>query len=238
VNDPRTGSVHVVREPLDFTAEEIAEEQAFYGLFGPWAPFDLDGVRAFFDGFDRPWWLVGGWAIEAFTGALREHEDIDVSMLACDAPALREFVADRWHLWTNLGGTLRPLTDRWPDLPHPECQLWVRRDATSPWVLDMPLSPDVDGLWKSKRMPEHVAPLDEVTWVTGDGVRVANAEIVLLHKAAPDRRKDRRDLARALPLLSDDARAWLRESIAALYPGHPWLELMGTGDGSSTSDPA
>jgi hypothetical protein len=216
-----------VREPLDLTPEELDEEREFFGLFGRWASLDLDGARAFFDGFDRPWWLVGGWAIELFTGAQREHEDIDVSMLACDVPALREFVGDRWHLWTNVGGTLRPLTDRWPDLPAPDCQLWVRRNAASPWVMDMPLSPDVDGLWQSKRLADHVAPLGEVTWVTDDGVRVANPEIVLLHKAAPDRPKDRRDLARALPLLGDDQRTWLRESIASLYAGHAWLDLIG-----------
>lgn len=224
-----------MREPLDLTPEELAEDQAFYALYGPWDSFDLDGVRAFFDGFDRPWWLVGGWAVEAFTGAEREHEDVDVSMLACDAPALREFVGDRWHLWTNLGGTLRPLNERRPELPDPECQVWVRRDASSPWVMDMPLSPDVDGLWRSKRMPEHVAPLDEVTWMTDDGIRVANVEIVLLHKAVQLRRKDRRDLDRSLPLLSQRQRTWLRDSIASLYPGHEWLDLIGPG--STTSMP-
>jgi hypothetical protein len=225
-----------VREPLDLTPEELAEDDAFHALFGPWASFDLDGVRAFFDGFDRPWWLVGGWAIELFTGARREHEDVDVSMLACDAPALREFVGDRWHLWTNLGGTLRPLNDRWPDLPDPECQLWVRRDSGSPWVMDMPLSPDVDGLWRSKRLPEHVAPLDEVTWTTDDGLRVADPEIVLLHEAAQLRRKDRRDLDRSLPLLDEAQRGWLRQSIADLYPRHEWLDLLGPGDTSGNSD--
>jgi hypothetical protein len=92
--------------------------------------------------------------------------------------------------------------------------------------MDMPLSPDVEGLWRSKRLPEHVAPLDEVTWLTDDGMRVANVEIVLLHKALPDRRKDRRDLDRSLPLLSNRQREWLRESIATLYPGHDWLDLL------------
>jgi hypothetical protein len=227
-----------VREPLDCTSEELVEEHEFHALYGPWESFDPDDVRAFFDGFDRPWWLVGGWAVEAFTGAEREHEDVDVSILACDAPALREFVGDRWHLWTNLGGTLRPLNARWPDLPHPECQLWLRRDAASPWVMDMPLSPDVDGLWRSKRMPEHVAPLDEVTWLTDDGMRVANVEIVLLHKALPDRRKDRRDLERSLPLLTAEQQSWLIDSIAALYPGHAWLELLGTEATPDTSDGA
>jgi hypothetical protein len=216
-----------VREPLPQTDEERAETAYWERLYGPWSPLDLDGARRFFDGFDRPWWLVGGWAIEAFTGAPREHEDIDVSILACDAPALREFVGDRWHLWTNVGGVMRPMTDAHPDLPEPDCQLWVRRDATSPWVIDLPVTPDVDGRWQNKRLPEHVVPLDEATWVDDDGVRALNPEIALLYKARLDRAKDRRDLDRALPLLERDRIDWLRDAVRRVHPDHPWLDLLG-----------
>src|SRR6478735_1238521 len=184
-------------EPLEFTAEERAEDAVFYRTYGPWEPLDVHGARALLDGFERPWWLVGGYAIEAFTGVLREHEDIDISVLACDAPLLREHVGDRWHLWTNVNGQLRPMSERYPDLPEPDCQIWVRRDALSPWVMDMPLTPDVGGLWQNKRLPDHVLPLDEVTWVTDEGVRVLNPEIVLLFKSTNGRPKDLRDFERA-----------------------------------------
>jgi hypothetical protein len=211
------------REPLTLTAEEEALDAWFNRTYGPWAALDVEGARAFFEGFDRPWWLVGGYALEAFTGALREHEDIDVSMLACDAPLLREHVGDRWDLWTNVSGRIRPMTESWPDLPEPDCQIWVRRDWQSPWVMDMPLTPDVDGRWQNKKLPEQVAPLEDVTWMTDDGVRVLNPEIVLYFKARLDRTKDRRDLARALPLLGDDQRVWLRDSVRSRWPEHPWL---------------
>jgi hypothetical protein len=39
-----------------------------------------------------PWWLVGGWAIEAFTGVLHEHEDIDLSIPTGDTTAFGEHV--------------------------------------------------------------------------------------------------------------------------------------------------
>jgi hypothetical protein len=81
-----------LREPLRRTPQEQAEEHAFLRRYGPWAPLDPAGVAAFMAGFERPWWVVGGWAIEAFTGARREHEDVDVSILARDVPALREHV--------------------------------------------------------------------------------------------------------------------------------------------------
>lgn len=221
-----------MREPLERNAEEEAEDHHWESLYGVFDALDLDGARTFFEGFDRPWWLVGGWAVEAFTGAPREHEDIDVSLLACDVPALREFVGDRWHLWTILDGRLGPMTDQYPHLPEPDAQIWVRRDATSPWVMDVPVTPDVDGQWQNKRLPEHIAPLDDVTWLTGDGVRVLNPEIVLVFKARLDRTKDRRDLARVLPLLTEEQRTWLCDGVRRLWPDHPWLPQLDTEHGA------
>ena len=81
-----------MREPVDLTPEEVAEDEEFFALYGPWDPLDPPGLAEFMSGFERPWWIVGGWAIEAFTGVLREHEDVDLSILACDIPALREHV--------------------------------------------------------------------------------------------------------------------------------------------------
>jgi hypothetical protein len=65
--------------------------------------------------------------------------------------------------------------------------------------------------------------------VTSDGVRVLNPEIVLMYKARLDRRKDRRDRDIAWPLLDKEQRTWLRETIEQLFPGHPWVELWGSG---------
>jgi hypothetical protein len=210
---------------------EEAEDHYWERLYGRYDCLDPAGMQEFFAGFERPWWVVGGWAIEAFTvqrgaAAPREHEDVDVSILVCDVPALRAHVGETWQLWNIADGALRPLTDHWPDVQHPESQIWARRDATSPWVFDMPLTPDRDGLWTNKRLPEHVAPVEEVTWVADDGIRYLDPEIVLMYKARLGRLKDARDLDRAWPLLDDRARRWLRETVARLFPGHAWLDLM------------
>jgi hypothetical protein len=219
------------REPVERSEAEEAEDHYWERLYGVYDCFDPAGMREFFAGFERPWWVVGGWAIEAFTfehgaGAPREHEDIDVSILVCDVPALRAHVGDSWQLWNIADGALRPLIDHWPDVQHPESQVWARRDPTSPWVFDMPLTPDRDGLWTNKKLPGHVAPLEEVTWVAGDGIRYLNPEIVLMFKARLGRLKDTRDLDRAWPLMDDRARAWLREKVALLHPGHAWLPRL------------
>ena len=214
------------RVRLEKSPEERAEDTAFEALYGAWAPLEPSALARELDGFDRPWWVVGGWAIEAATGYRREHEDTDVSLLACDVSAFVDFVRDRWHVWNNVGGVLHPLGDRWPTVEEPASQLWLRADATSPWVVDIPLTPDVDGRWSNKHLPGHVAPLEEVTWRADDGIRYLLPEIVLLYKARLRRAKDEPDFDAALPVLDARARTWLRGALETVVPGHPWRDRL------------
>jgi hypothetical protein len=214
------------RVPLVRSVEEQAEEDAFFALYGAWAPLSPTEVAAELASFDRPWWVVGGWAIEAASGYQREHEDTDISMLSCDVPAFVEFLKGRWHVWNNVGGVLHPLGDRWQTVDEPDSQLWLRANATSPWVLDVPLTPDDEGRWTNKRLPGHVAAVEDVTWMADDGIRYLSPEIVLLFKARLMRPKDDPDLEATLPVLSADKRAWLRVAVAELIPDHPWLARL------------
>jgi hypothetical protein len=214
------------RVPLRRSAEEQAEEAAFLALYGAWTPMEPSEFAEELRGFDRPWWVVGGWAIEAATGFRREHEDLDVSILACDVPAFVEFVRGRWHVWNNVGGVLHPLGDRWSTVDDAASQLWLRADASSPWAVDMPLTPDADGKWTHKFLADHVASLDDVTWQAKDGIRYLRPEIVLTYKARLRRPKDEPDFQATLPVLTADRRAWMREALQSLVPEHHWLEQI------------
>lgn len=214
------------RVPLEKSDEERADDAAFEALYGAWDPLEPAAFAREMDGFDRPWWVVGGWAIEAATGYRREHEDTDVSLLACDVPAFVDFVRDRWHVWNNVGGVLHPLGDRWRTVEEPASQLWLRADATSPWVVDIPLTPDVNGLWSHEFLDGHVAAWQEVTWRAEDGIRYLRPEIVLSYKARLRRPKDDPDLLATLPALDEHARQWLRGALERLAPDHPWIGLL------------
>jgi hypothetical protein len=212
-----------VTEPQD------PEERAFQRLYGRWVPLSPAEFAREIAGFDRPWWVVGGWAVEVATGFQRPHEDLDVSLLACDVPAFVEFVRGRWHVWNNVGGVLHPLGERWSTVEEPGSQLWLRADASSPWVVDMPLTPDVAGDWSHKHLPGQVAPVEEVTWIADDGIRYLRPEIVLSYKARLRRPKDEPDFEATLPLLDADRRAWLAEALRHLAPDHPWRSRLDAG---------
>jgi hypothetical protein len=209
--------------PQPLGTRHLAEEQ-LHRWYGAWDPLTPTTIAAFMDGFDRPWWVIGGWSIEAFTGVPRHHEDLDISILSSDAEAFRLFLGERWTPWNVDEGWFRPFDDRFTEV-RPDSQLWVRRDAGSPWILDVPLTPATDGRWTNKRLRGHTEELDDVTWVAPDGLRYAGPEVTLMFKAAQVRDKDRRDAEVTLPKLDARARQWLRDVVVQMDPRHDWATL-------------
>lgn len=130
-----------------------------------------------------------------------------------------------WTPWNVDDSWFRPFDDRFTDV-RPDSQVWVRRNAYSPWVLDVPFTPDTDGRWTNKRDRTHTEALDDVTWFAPDGLRYARPEVTLMFKAAQVRRKDQQDAEATLPRLDDRARWWLRERVAHVDPDHPWVRTL------------
>jgi hypothetical protein len=201
------------------------EELDFQRRYGPWEAFTPQQVRKLFDGIGIRWWVAGGYAIEAFTGVPRDHEDIDVSIFRRDVPVLRTALEGRLHLWSAGSGSLRPVDDRFPEPARDADQIWLREHALSPWRADVLLNPDEDGRWVSRREPSFVAPLDHVTWEL-DEIRYLRPEIALAFKAKLNRPKDERDFAVTAPLLGDAARLWLRDYLARMEPAHAWRRAL------------
>ena len=73
---------------LDGSPDE--EDREFFDLYGPWDSLDPADLQALMAGFDEPWGIVGGHAIEAFTGTRRPHEDVDLVIFSRHVPQLRE----------------------------------------------------------------------------------------------------------------------------------------------------
>ena len=205
-----------------------AGERAFFKVYGDWDPLSPAELAVLMTGFPGPWWVVGGHAVEAFSGVPRAHEDIDMAVFIESVPALRVQLGGTFHLWSNHGGTFRIIDDEHPEPLHPLSQIWMRRDARSPWQVDCLLTASVDGRWQSKRDPEFVADLDAITWIADDGVRYMNPEVALLFKAKQHRVKDLADLNNAWPRMTTQQRRWLRDAVRGLHPDHPWQAQLDT----------
>ena len=208
------------------------EDREFYHWYGPWTPLTPPEVASLFEGLAAPWWLVGGWAIESFSGHARVHEDIDVGFFRADLPAVVARLAPELCVWSNRSGTLRPLK-RPADLLRGCRQLWVRRDGGSPWLMDLAMTPHDGDTWVHPRDDAIRVPLADALLERDDGIRYLRPEIALTFKARRQSPKNDHDLEAVLPRLSADRRAWLAGAVERFDPDHPWLERIPVDRGSA-----
>jgi hypothetical protein len=210
-------------------AEEFLGAWDFQRLYGRWQPLSPVEVRRIFDGAPFPWWVAGGWSLELGGPPARTHEDIDVVVLARDTDAARAWLA-RWHIWEPDPTGMRPL--RAGDDPRPgQEQWWLRRDAWSPWVMDVLLTPSDGADWLYKRDHAVRRPLADMVRYGDDGVPYQRPEVTLLLKAKHAREKDVADLDRVWPVLDVGARGWLLGALARTLPDHPWLSRLAAAGG-------
>jgi hypothetical protein len=198
----------------------------FQRIYGPIEALSPAQAAVLFDGAPFPWWVAGGWSVDRGTEARRFHEDLEIAVPRRDVPALRDWLAD-YHLWDTHTGALRFLAAD-VELPDDHEQLWLRRDGTSPWLVDLMLTPVTDDVWFYKRDRRVSRPLDLVIQVGADGIPRQAAEITLLFKARRRWQKDEDDFAAVVSDLEPSDRIWLRDAIAVTEPArHPWLARLG-----------
>jgi hypothetical protein len=206
---------------LPETPVEIADWSfsRWYGPASPLPPASL--LTRLLAGAPFDWWVVGGWSLEADPRTPRRvHEDLDVAVPLHAVDQVREWLSDL-HLWQTYPG-LRPVLPHEP-LPPNLHQMWVRRDAFSPWLMDLALTPVEDGEWFFRPDRRVHRPMSETVRTGPDGVPYQVPEVGLLFKARHARAKDESDLLDVLRRLDDPAREWLHTSIDLVAPGHPWL---------------
>lgn len=204
-------------------ADELSFEE-FQRIYGRVDALTPAAAASLFSGAPFRWWVCGGWSTELGAEQRRFHEDIEIGVPRADLAAVRAWLAD-FHVWDIHSGSLRLLrpTD---ELPDDHEQIWVRRDAYSPWLMDVMPTP-VDGeTWVYKRDHRLTRPMDDVV-VQRDGVGYQRPEITLLYKAKHRRAKDEADFAAVVPMLSERDRVWLKDAMALTEPAdNPWLELL------------
>ena len=193
-----------------------------------WGPWDLsvrpaDAVR-WFEGWDGPWAIAGGWAIELFVGSpVREHHDLDISIARADARGLHDQLA-AWELFfpSPAGFT------RWAagePLPDDEFQVWCKRDGL--WTHEVLFEDIRDGRLHYRRAPKNWSlPLDEAIVSTAEGIPYIAPHMQLIYKSKGATPRDQVDIAAAAPLMSATQRDFLASYLRRLDPSHPWLALL------------
>jgi hypothetical protein len=174
-----------------------------------WDPLTPAQVAALLGGFDGPWWIAGGVAIDLFLGAAtREHHDLDVAVLRDHWPSIEAALPE----WDFRVGTN---------------EVWARRQATEPWCVEFLLEERDGADWVYRRHPEVTLPLIEVGKLSDDGLPFEKPELVLLYKAKhADEPRNEADLVAALPKLGIGPRCWLAGALDVAHPGHPWIDRL------------
>ena len=193
--------------------------------FGPWVPLDPVEVRRVMTGYDRPWWIAGGWALDMFLGRkTREHGDVDVGVLRSDQLTIQAHLQRDWELHLA-DGRLWP----WPagePAPPDTGDVWCRPPGGDSWAFQLMLDPSTDERWVSKRSPMISLPLDVAVRRTGDGLPYLAPQAQLLMKAKGLRPKDEVDFTNVAPELDPEQRTWLRDALQRAHPDHPWIDRL------------
>jgi hypothetical protein len=187
-----------------------------------WHPTEL-GHRL--GGIDKPWCIVGGWALDLWHGCqTREHEDLEFTVLRPDLAVFREALADI-DFYTAGDGIVEPLP---PDTAPPTeiSQIWCLDHAEHCWRVDMMIEPGTPATWAYKRDPTIVRPRAELVRTSWEGLPYLGPAAVLLFKAKYRRAKDEADFARALPKLEPGESAWLKACLEVTHPGHDWARQL------------
>ncbi|HKS99988.1 MAG TPA: hypothetical protein VJT31_10695 [Rugosimonospora sp.] len=204
-------------------------------------------VRDLLAGIGRPWFLCGGWAVDAWLGRqTREHGDVDIAVFHHDQHAIIEHLPG----WALVGHD--------PNVPDDTTEPWRGRHLDMPAHIHVPIlgSPLSTSTTVTHSAFEFEFLLNEGTdqdWILNRGLDVAlprergirhspwalptaTPEAILFFKAGGDltadrlttttrhfRYRDQQDFVALRPTLTGTQRGWLRESIGTIHPEHPWL---------------
>ena len=192
-----------------------------------WDAWRPDEVTRLLDGVEVPWYVAAGWAIDLFLGGQRrEHEDLEIAVPGTRFDELLP-VLDAFEIYV--------ITDQAEATPLAEArdrlmdthQTWIREPATGKWRFDVFREPSDGATWICRREPALRMPYSRLIERTADGIPYGRPEVALLFKARhAHQEKNRADLEAALPSLDGDRRAWLRDALERVHPGHEWLEAV------------
>lgn len=191
----------------------------------PWQPAEVATLLA---GVTAPWYVAGGWALDLYRGEqTRAHHDLEIAVPAVEFSEVRRALAGyefeavgSGRLWPADGAALARTYQTWLSEPDPS------RPGGRVYRLDVFREPSARGLWIYRRDERIALPYPRVVRHDRAGIPYLAPELALLFKATHPQPKDQADFAASVPLLTAEARSWLRRTLRDVHPGHPWIEAL------------
>ena len=164
----------------------------------------------------------------------REHEDLEIGVFRHHQRDLQVHFDD----WSAFKVARAGVWDAWDDgeiLELPVHQVLFRPVASGPppdpWEPSYEerqffLNDSDRGLWVSRRDPRITLHVRQLAQRSPSGVPIVAPEVQLLYKARHAQAKDEHDFGLVAPLLSRTRRAWLREALEVVHPGHRWIHPL------------
>ena len=189
----------------------------------PWAAWTPEDLASKLRQVNRPWYVVGGWALDLWHGTqIRPHEDLEFCILRPDFSTFQTALKD-WPLSAATNGQIIALEDA----PVSSItQFWGMDTKQTRWVFDMMIEPGTAEHWQYKRDPAFNAPRSAMIRYSNDHIPYLNPAAILLFKAKHQRPKDEADFQYSAPLLTAQDRAWLRNALQQLHPDHAWISQL------------
>jgi hypothetical protein len=175
-------------------------------------------------GFERPWCIAGGWAIDLALGrATREHKDVEIAVFREDQHQLREYLAD-WSWRFVAEGEFAPWrADARLELPIHELHAKSSQGISLEFLLNERDAID----WIYRRDPSIRRPVEKAIRRGAEGMPILATEIVLLYKSKNPRPADELDFRVAAEILDPEACGWLMQALRTTGSADEWLKSLG-----------
>lgn len=181
-------------------------------------------ITSLMSGFNKKWFIAGGWAIDLFIGReTREHQDIEIALFRKDQLELKKYLKE-WTFKKIINGNFSAWkSEEFLELPVHEIHALNR---VSDSKLEILLNEIKHNKWQFRMDLSISCPLESVYSYSETGIPYLNPEIVLLYKVKNTREKDHKDFISIKDHLDDAKKKWLLNAINNHNPEHKWIQLL------------
>ncbi|GGA29463.1 nucleotidyltransferase domain-containing protein [Paenibacillus physcomitrellae] len=177
------------------------------------------------NGFDKPWFVAGGWTIDLFVGEVtRSHKDVDLCLFREDAEYALEYFHE-WDIYVAIPGEQRLEKVRGiQDIESPRYGLHMYKDKQ---FLEILLTNRTDDQILFRKNTRIQMSLDEFSKKSGE-LPYVNPAWQLLFKSLNPREEDEHDFLIYLHRSAAErpAKLWLQENMKAMNGSPSWIEEL------------